>query len=292
MKMQANRKKLWGMIGVWALAGLTAAALFLYSSLTFVSAEAVRNAAAGMTGALYKTVFMADLSDPAMAALTSAASVLLPLCGFALLALFVWWALRLGGIAFRRTVFLSLGISVIYAAGVLLYQMNAPGRYPSVTDIAVDLAGIALSLLCVLLGRLLWVKCPRVYNWETISYVIFGVLTTLVNIIVFGIFANNYGMGTVVSNTIAWVFAVIFAYVVNKLFVFHSHNHTARQVLREFGLFIGARLLSLGVDDLGMWLLVDILHVNNGVSKILMNIIVMIMNYFFSKWIIFKKAEE
>lgn len=292
MKIQENRRKLWGSIGAWVLAVATALCLFLYFSRSFVSAEAVRQKAADMTGALFQTIFTSALSDSARETLTGTASVLLPLCGFALLALFVWWAFRLGGRPFRRSVVLSFGVSAIYAAGVLLYQIYTPGRYPAISDVAADMAGIAFALLCVLLGRLLWVKCPRVYNWETISYVIFGVLTTLVNIIAFGVFANNYQMGTVVSNTIAWAFAVLFAYVVNKLFVFHSHTRTAYQILREFGLFIGARVLSLGVDDLGMWLLVDIAHVNNGVSKILMNVIVMIMNYFFSKWIIFKKTEE
>ena len=127
---------------------------------------------------------------------------------------------------------------------------------------------------------------------------IFGVLTTLVNIVVYllcdtamGVFLTGAVL-TLVTNSIAWVAAVIFAYVVNKLFVFRSKTETAKAALIEFALFIGARLLSYGVDTLGMVLLVDVLHVSGIVSKVLMNIVVMIMNYFFSKWFIFNKGKK
>lgn len=291
MDVQETSNKFWKLAGIWAAAVLTALALFIYSSLSFASAEALQMKAAEIAASLYQTVFTVGLSESSLGALAGASALLLPLCGFALLAFFIWWALRLGGFPFRRTVLISFGASVIYAAGDLLHRVFISGRYPLSGNITADLLGIMLALLCVMLCRWLWVNCPRVYNWETISYVIFGVLTTLVNIIAYSIFAHNFGLNTVVSNTIAWVFAVLFAYIVNKLFVFRSHNETINQALREFGLFIGARVFSLGVDDLGMLILADVLHVNDGVSKILMNIIVMVMNYFFSKWIIFKKAD-
>lgn len=291
MEVSTDRRKLWGIIGVWALAVLTALGLFIYSSLSFVSAEALRQKAAAVTGTLYKTIFINELSDSARNTLAGAAAFLIPLCGFAFLALFIWWALRLGGFPFRRTVYISFGISVVCAGVDMLYQLSVPGRYPTAGDIAVDLLGIVIALFCVLLGRLLWLKCPRLYNWETINYVIFGVLTTIVNIVVNGI-CTNLNIFYILSTTIAWVLSVLFAYIVNKLFVFHSHNTTKLQVLREFALFIGARVLSYGVDVVGMTLLFVILHINNGVSKIMTNVIVMIMNYFFSKWIIFKKTEE
>lgn len=75
----------------------------------------------------------------------------------------------------------------------------------------------------VLLWRWTWRKFPRLLNRETVSYVVFGVLTTLVNMAVYGLSYNTLGIHNLISNAIAWTAAVLFAYAVNKLFVFHSH---------------------------------------------------------------------
>lgn len=143
--------------------------------------------------------------------------------------------------------------------------------------------------------QFLWFRFPHLVNRETVSYVVFGVLTTVVNIVAFQVCFNTFPMTPVlrntVSNTIAWILAVVFAYVVNKLFVFQSKITGFKELLWEAGKFVGARLLSYVVDMAGMLLLVNLLHVNSGLSKIGMNVIVMIMNYFFSKWFIFKEAD-
>jgi putative flippase GtrA len=74
--------------------------------------------------------------------------------------------------------------------------------------------------------------------------------------------------------------------------VFRSRTGSAYQVLREFSLFVGARLFSFGVDQLFMWVLVDILRLNGGFSKAGVNVVVLLMNYFFSKMVIFKKPDK
>ncbi len=134
--------------------------------------------------------------------------------------------------------------------------------------------------------RKLW---KRLVNPETVSYVIFGVLTTVINIAVFVFCYDHLHWNEVIANTVAWVIAVIFAFITNKLYVFKSKSFESTLLWRELVTFLVARLLSLGVDDLGIWLLVGILHVNEWVSKILMNVIVVIINYVLSKLIIFKK---
>ena len=117
---------------------------------------------------------------------------------------------------------------------------------------------------------------------------VFGALTTVVNIVTYLTACTGLGIPNLISNAIAWVVSVLFAYVVNKLFVFQSKTGSWSRC-REFALFIAARLFSLAADELFMFLLVDVLASNKTVAKIAANVVVMIMNYFFSKWFIFKK---
>ena len=96
-------------------------------------------------------------------------------------------------------------------------------------------------------------------------------------------------LSTTISNIIAWIIAVLFAYVTNKLYVFESNRKDAKKTFVEGIYFFGCRLLSLFFDIGIMYLLVNILSVNEVVSKVASNIFVIIINYFFSKMIIFKK---
>ena len=126
-------------------------------------------------------------------------------------------------------------------------------------------------------------------NPETISYLIFGILTTVINIASFNILNVQLRWGWQISNMLAWLIAVIFAFITNKLFVFQSKSFTLKLFLWELITFFGARLLSLGVDMLGMWILLDLCGVNSMIAKVLVNILVIIINYVLSKLIIFKK---
>ena len=115
----------------------------------------------------------------------------------------------------------------------------------------------------------------------------FGALTTLVNLIIFYVLVRwiNY----LAANVIAWVGAVIFAYVVNKLFVFESDRRDFRGLLYEIGTFFAARLLSLGLEEGILFLFVEQLGCSAGLVKLIAQILVVIFNYVASKLVIFRK---
>lgn len=121
-------------------------------------------------------------------------------------------------------------------------------------------------------------------NKEIIKYLIFGVLTTLVNIISFYIL-DKLNVDIYINNTISWIISVIFAFITNKLFVFESKNIDIKTIFEEGSSFLGARIFSYFVDMGTIYLLFDGLRINKLVSKIVSNIIVIIINYVFSKYI-------
>ena len=141
---------------------------------------------------------------------------------------------------------------------------------------------------------------------ELILYVFFGALTTLVNFIAFKFFNVVLGEEVyLVSNVIAWFVSVVFAYVTNKLFVFESHTWQAKKICKEIFSFFAARVFSLAVEEAGLFALVDLLgfdayrldifgFVLGGkmISKIILAVIVVILNYFFSKLVVFRKKKS
>lgn len=123
-------------------------------------------------------------------------------------------------------------------------------------------------------------------QWEAFTYLAAGGLTTLINIIVYYILCNYFLIENLISNIFAWTAAVLFAFAANDLVVFSRREKKNGWRIR-FLRFIGARLVSLAIDEAGMLLLVELLHINNMFSKIIINIMVVIINYFLSKKIIF-----
>ncbi len=140
---------------------------------------------------------------------------------------------------------------------------------------------------------------------ELILYVVFGVLTTLVNFGVFWIFTKILGENLYLfNNAVAWIAGVIFAFVTNKLFVFESKSWSFKKAGKELVEFFGARLFSFGVEEGGMGLFISVLGFGAksleffGVTisgqmivKLALAVIVVILNYFFSKFIIFKNKQ-
>lgn len=140
---------------------------------------------------------------------------------------------------------------------------------------------------------------------ELLLYLVFGVLTTLVNLLTFWVFTKLLGEELyLINNAIAWVVGVIFAFITNKLFVFESKSWKSKTAGKEFVEFVGARLFSFGVEEGGLWLFVDALGFGEKsltilgititgqiIAKIALAVIVVILNYFFSKFIIFKKKK-
>ena len=124
---------------------------------------------------------------------------------------------------------------------------------------------------------------------EVISYLFFGVLTTAVNFIVYLPVYIILGLSASVSNMIAWVVAVVFAYFVNKIYVFRSLDWSRKTVIPELTKFVAARVLS-GVLETGILLVtVDILGWNGNIWKFVTQVLVVISNYVFSKLIVFRK---
>lgn len=131
----------------------------------------------------------------------------------------------------------------------------------------------------------------RYINKETVSYLIFGVITTLINIASYKLCVLT-GIVYTVSTCIAWLIAVIFAFVTNKLYVFESKNMQPCVVFKEAVSFIAARLFS-GAFDLGFMILaVEIIHMDDFIAKIMSNFIVVVINYVLSKLFVFKKNKD
>lgn len=128
-------------------------------------------------------------------------------------------------------------------------------------------------------------------NKEVINYLIFGVLTTLVNIITFWLFEDLLAFDYKLATTIAWVTSVIFAFITNKLFVFESKSTSVLVLLKELASFLFFRILSYFLDIFSMILFIEYLYFNSIIAKILANILVVIFNYIASKLIIFKKGK-
>ncbi|MBQ2990055.1 MAG: GtrA family protein [Clostridia bacterium] len=140
--------------------------------------------------------------------------------------------------------------------------------------------------------------CEKLWNnTELVAYLFAGVATTIVNYVVYYIVTRPFGamipaeLLTTVGTCIAWATAVAFGYVVNKVFVFHTHCDTAAQLAREFISFVTMRLVSFGMELALMFVTVDLLGMNDLAMKLIINILVIILNYVFSKLFIFKKAK-
>ncbi|MEG1423497.1 MAG: GtrA family protein [Romboutsia sp.] len=123
---------------------------------------------------------------------------------------------------------------------------------------------------------------------EIILYLFFGLLTTVVSISSYYLCSEILQLHYLISNIISWIFAVIFAYVTNRIWVFESKSKGIQSVLKEIFTFINCRLLSGIIDMAVMILLVDIININDLYSKIFTQFIVVILNYLLSKLIIFK----
>ena len=138
----------------------------------------------------------------------------------------------------------------------------------------------------------IWKKCV---NYETVSYLICGVLTTAVDFVSYAMF-RRMDMGVWMAQAFSWAAAVLFAYVVNKLIVFKNYNFRPSYLMKEAGAFLAAR----GISGAAVWLLM-ILMVALGEGrgflyemfcKVISSAVNLVANYIFSKLWIFKKRSE
>ncbi|MCI8699814.1 MAG: GtrA family protein [Clostridia bacterium] len=127
---------------------------------------------------------------------------------------------------------------------------------------------------------------------EVIRYLVIGILTTVINYIVFAILVNNVKIEMHTSNIIAWIVSVIFAYFTNKLFVFESKSFKLNTLIKEITSFTISRIFSLLLEETILYIFVNLLNMNKLVIKLIANILVIILNYILSKFIIFKKSKN
>ena len=127
---------------------------------------------------------------------------------------------------------------------------------------------------------------------ELVSYVFWGGMTTLVNYVSYTLLTELFHVYYLTSNIIAWAVSVLFAYFVNKIFVFRSKDWSWKVALRELWQMVASRLFSLGLEMAIMWFFVDLLHCPHLMVKLAANVVVVIVNYVLSKWIIFKPKQR
>jgi len=125
--------------------------------------------------------------------------------------------------------------------------------------------------------------------WDILAYLIFGVLTTVVNYIVYLPAYNLLDLSAAVSNAIAWVVAVAFAFLTNKPFVFKSHDWSKETVIPELTKFVSCRVASGAMETVILLITVDVLGWNGNIWKLVTQVMVVVLNYVFSKLIVFKK---
>ena len=129
---------------------------------------------------------------------------------------------------------------------------------------------------------------------EIVNSLIVGVLTTVVSLLVY------YGLTLTVldpeqavqlqaANVISWIAAVVFAYFTNRRFVFESRS---QNMLKEAAAFFAARLSTLVLDMVLMFLLVTLLKCNDKIAKLVVQVAVIVANYVLSKFLVFKKKEK
>lgn len=129
----------------------------------------------------------------------------------------------------------------------------------------------------------------RFCNYEFISYLICGVLTTVINYVAY--FLSRICLNVFLSQCTSWIFAVAFAYVSNKIFVFFSTDWSANTLRREVIPFISCRIFSFAAETAFIELTVSLLHLNEPVMKIISNVFVLLINYVGSKLLVFTKKK-
>lgn len=127
---------------------------------------------------------------------------------------------------------------------------------------------------------------------EGIAYLIFGVLTTAVDYVISNALFYVWGMSSIPAQTIAWVAAVLFAFVTNKWWVFNSHTLVPSEVWTEFVSFVLCRVATFLFNLAALFVMVDLLGMEFFVCKLLISVVVVVLNYVFSKILIFANKKE
>ncbi|MCR4788232.1 MAG: GtrA family protein [Lachnospiraceae bacterium] len=131
---------------------------------------------------------------------------------------------------------------------------------------------------------------------EGIDYLFWGGVAFLLSMFLFWLFAARFGWNEVIANTVNWVICVIFTFFTNKFFVFRSKTENAKGFIREFLSFTAARLFTLVLEDIIIWVGCTLMGYNEGIPQMVVKFIgqfvVIVTNYILSKLWIFKKKDE
>lgn len=126
---------------------------------------------------------------------------------------------------------------------------------------------------------------------ELISYVFFGGLTTLVSWGSYFVLNEVFHAHYLISQTLSWILAVLFAFVTNKKYVFEDKTSSKNNIIVQLAQFTASRLFSFAVETVLLIITVDVMKMNENIAKIAVSVITVVLNYFTSKFIVFKKTD-
>ena len=135
------------------------------------------------------------------------------------------------------------------------------------------------------------IKIYRKYK-EAIDYLFWGGVAFVLSMVLFYVFANVMDIYEQIANILSWIICVIFTYLTNRIFVFQSKVKGIKKIFKEFKDFVTARLLTLVMENVILFVMIDLLTINNMVSKLVGQFVVIVSNYFLSKLWIFKKEKS
>ena len=127
---------------------------------------------------------------------------------------------------------------------------------------------------------------------EVLLYLLFGGLTTIVSIGSYAWFNVKLGVNELIANVISWIFAVLFAYVTNKIWVFQSRNLKLWELTAELCKFFGGRLFTLLVEEVILFVFITLLHGNSVLVKVAAQFVIVVLNYVISKVFVFREKKE
>lgn len=138
----------------------------------------------------------------------------------------------------------------------------------------------------------------KIYNKykEAIDYLFWGGIAFVLSMVLFWVFASLMGMNEIIANTIDWIICVIFTFFTNKFFVFRSKSGSLKAFGKEFAEFVAARLFTLILEDVIIWIGCSLMGYDKGLGQLIVKFagqfVVIVANYFLSKFWIFKNKEK
>lgn len=122
---------------------------------------------------------------------------------------------------------------------------------------------------------------------EVISYLFFGGLTFIVSMVSYAVFLKLLHDNALIANVFSWIFAVLFAYITNRIWVFQSENHGLSMIIKEMVSFFGGRIVTLIMEEVVLWIGISLFGMNAIAIKVIAQVLVVIGNYFISKFFVF-----